>query len=376
MPDLGQTTSEAKIVSWLKHPGEKLVAGETLLEVETDKATMEVEAYVGGYLRKQLARAGEVVSASNPIAILTDTPDENFEEEGKKESVPVGSENATRKSTLGKATDVTESIAAVPAARLLAKQLGVDLSMVKGTGPRGLITPSDVERYASERKSPVDTTSLPEVRARQAMAALTSSSKSIIPHFYVTIDLDVAVAEQWRSSWNEAHPELRASVNDCLIRAASAALADSPRLNVQISTTGYEEQSSADVLLVVGTDSGLLLVAVPDPHAEGFDHFLARTKSLLNSAKEGKLQTTPRLSPRLAISNLGMFGVREFSAIIPPGCSAILAAGAIRDQVVLRNGQVEAAKICSVTVSADHRVVGGIEIAKFLERLQFHLNRL
>ena len=159
------------------------------------------------------------------------------------------------------------------------------------------------------------------------------------------------------------------------MRAASAALADSPRLNLRVTEEKTEQQSSADVLVVVGVDSGLLLVSVQDPHADPVDVFLRRIKVALDSAKEGKVQAT-RSTPLLAISNLGMFGVREFSAIIPPGCNAILAAGTVRDQVVWRDGRAEAVKVCTVTVSADHRVVDGIAVAKFLERMQFHLNSL
>ena len=131
------------------------------------------------------------------------------------------------------------------------------------------------------------------------MAALTSRSKSTIPHFYVTLDLDMAAAEAWRARWNQSHPELKASVNDCLVRAASAALADSPRLNVRVSDGKYEQQSTADVLVVVGVDNGLLLVPVADPHADAVESFLARMKTALSSAKAGKIQArSAQLSTR------------------------------------------------------------------------------
>lgn len=150
MPDLGQTTSEAKIVSWLKKPGDKLAMGEPLLEVETDKATMDVEAYVGGFLRKKLANQGEMVAASNPVAILTDTLDEEFDEEVNPKSkfpTPVG---ATERLRPASSTPVSGNVAAVPAARTLAKQLGIELSAVRGTGPQGLITKADVDRFVSQ----------------------------------------------------------------------------------------------------------------------------------------------------------------------------------------------------------------------------------
>ena len=373
MPDLGQTTSEAKIVSWLKKPGEKLAMGEPLLEVETDKATMEVEAYVGGYLRKKLAKEGDMVAASNPVAILTDTLDEEFDEDVKpkpKSVVPVGTTERVQPTT---SVSVLGNVAAVPAARMLAKQLGMDLSTVRGTGPQGLITKADVERSVSQGGKAAAPNQ--ESKAREAMAALTSRSKSTIPHFYVTLDLDMAAAEGWRARWNQSHPDLKASVNDCLVRAASAALADSPKLNASISDGRVEQQSSADVLVIAGVDSGLLLVPVADPHADGVESFLQRMKTALSSAKDGKIRAA-EITPLLAISNLGMFGVREFSAIIPPGCNAILAVGALRDQVVWRNGRAEPVSVCTVTVSADHRAVDGIAVAQFLERMQVHLNSL
>jgi pyruvate dehydrogenase E2 component (dihydrolipoamide acetyltransferase) len=371
MPDLGQTSSEAKIVSWLKNPGDKLAMGEPLLEVETDKATMDVEAYVGGFLRKKLANEGDMVAASNPVAILTDTLDEDFDEEVKAKPVSSIPAVPTGLAQPASPAPVSASVAAAPAARMLAKQLGIELSTVRGTGPQGLITKADVER-SQEGKAAATSH---EGKARDAMAALTSRSKSTIPHFYVTLDLEMAVAERWRANWNQGHPELKASVNDCLVRAASAALADSPKLNFRVSDGKATPQPSADILVVVGVDSGLLLVPVADPQADAVESFLQRTKAALSSAKDGKIQGG-KVTPLVAISNLGMFGVREFSAIIPPGCNAILAAGALRNQVVWRDGRAEPVTVCTVTVSADHRVVDGIAVAQFLERMQFHLNSL
>ncbi|HEX2523187.1 MAG TPA: biotin/lipoyl-containing protein [Terriglobia bacterium] len=152
LPDLGQTTSEAKVVKWLKAVGERLAAGEPLLEVETDKATMDVEAYVGGYLRKKLAQEGEMVSAMSPVAILTDTADEGFEEEVEVSKPQIAVSQTVPKPA---ATSVPSSrpLAAAPAARLRAKELGIELSSVPGTGPGGLITKADVERFAEKDKT-------------------------------------------------------------------------------------------------------------------------------------------------------------------------------------------------------------------------------
>lgn len=379
MPDLGQTSSEAKIVSWLKAPGDKLAMGDPLLEVETDKATMDVEAYVGGFLRRRLAEVGAIVAASTPVAILTDSSDEELEEEAAvalnaRVSAPVPLPDASL--SAGRPS-VSGPVSAVPAARMLAKQLGVDLSDVCGTGTQGMITKADVEQFVARRDSRQVAENVParETKAQEAMAALTSRSKSTIPHFYVTVDLDMTCAERWRVRWNEEHPELAASVNDCLVRAASAALAESPRINVAVRDGKAEPQSAAHVTIVVGVDGALLLVPVPDPHADSVEGFLRQMRAAIGSAQKGKIPVVPFM-PSLAISNLGMFGVKEFSAIIPPGCAAVLAVGALRQQVVWREERAQPLSVCTATVSADHRVVDGIAVAQFLERMQFHLNSL
>jgi pyruvate dehydrogenase E2 component (dihydrolipoamide acetyltransferase) len=170
------------------------------LEVETDKATMDVEAFVGGFLRKRLANEGDMVSASNPVAILTDTLDEEFDEDVKpksKSAAPAAAAESLQPTT---SASVSGNVAAVPAARMLAKQLGIELSTVRGTGPQGLITKADVERSVSQTGKAAATSH--ESKARETMAALTSRSKSTIPHFYVTLDLDMAAAEGWRARWN------------------------------------------------------------------------------------------------------------------------------------------------------------------------------
>src|SRR5262249_24163672 len=148
MPDLGQTSSEAKIVSWLKKPGDRLAMGEPLLEVETDKATMDVEAYVGGFLRKKLATEGEMVAASNPVAILSDTPDEDFDEDFKPKSKSTERVGTAEPAQTTASAPSVGNMAAVPAARVFAKQLGIELSKIRGTGPQGLITKADVESHA------------------------------------------------------------------------------------------------------------------------------------------------------------------------------------------------------------------------------------
>ena len=378
LPDLGQTTSEAKILKWHKKPGDLVSAGEPLVEVETDKATMDVEAYVGGYLRATLVEEGQMATAKDPIAVLTDTAGEDFEKSTDVVQKPLPKESTPVKGEKTSPVKGGGAMAAVPAARTLAKELGVNLNQVQGTGPNGLITVKDVQRVAGGAETMKGSAGAPPVEtgALSAMAAITASSKATIPHFYVTVEADVSTAIAWRQQWNSSHSELQASFNDIFVRVASAAVAESPQINISLKEGKYEQRSSGDVLLVVATDGRLNLVPVRDPSRSTWEEFLLGIRNVLSSAREGKIIGQGGPAPLLAISNLGMYRVKEFAAIIPPGCTAALAIGSIRDQVILEKGRPEVIKICSLTLSVDHRVADGITAAKFLERIQVHLNSL
>ena len=370
MPDLGQTTSEGKILKWLKQPGDKVTKGEFLLEVETDKVTMEVEAYRSGYLRELLAGEDQVISSGTPIAIVTDTVEEAYEQPSNN-SAP---SPAAPPSPVTPAASPTApaGFSAAPAAKRLASERGIDLGRVVGTGPGGLITRKDVERSTSTAEKPDSNLS-----PISGMAGLTAQSKQTIPHFYVTVEVNVSIAEQWRKDWTANHSEVRASVNDVFVRAASSALRDVPALNTSYRNGRLEPRSVADVLLVMATEPGLLLVPLPESGNLPWNEYLASVRGVLDNAKQSRMAKLPSQgTPLLAISNLGMHGVKEFAAIIPPQCTAVLAVGAIREKLVLADQQVRAVQVCSLTLSTDHRVADGITAAKFLERMQEHLNSL
>lgn len=367
MPDLGQTTAEGKILRWLKNPGERISKGDHLLEVETDKVTMEVESYLSGYLRQVLAAEGQVVSAMAPIAIVTDTLEEPWEREEQKAGpliashvVPAAYPRAAAPSPAG------SSVA--PPAKILAQALGIDLTLVRGTGPGGLITRKDIEGFTRDRAAS---------KPMAAMAALVTKSMQTIPHFYVSADVDVSAAESWRKKWNASHPELRATLNDVFARAASQALRDIPRLNVSYHDGQYEQKTESDILLVVAFESALVLVPAADPGRQPWEECLRSLHGILERAKLGQAaESTFKVTPLLAVSNLGMFRVKEFSAIIPPSCTAALAVGMARDIPVVRDGEVQLGQVATLTLSADHRVVDGITAANFMEKIQEHLNNL
>ena len=367
LPDLGQTTSEAKIVQWLKKPGDFVTRGEPIVAVETDKVDMEVEAFESGYLREWLAQEDSMASALAPVAILTDTADEKYDRPGEEQVKPAPAAPVAPVASVIAPAAKQPQAGAAPAARMLAKELGVDLTAVQGTGPKGLITRADVQRFADEK--PRAAASEPN-RALAAMAVTVANSKRDIPHFYATRDLEVGAAARWRDRWNESQNGTRASFNDVFVRCAALALADVPRLNLAYRDGAFEQHSAADVLLVVAREPALLLLPIADPRSLDWKDFVSRMHNGAGTDDSAKA------APLLAISNLGMHGVKEFAAIIPPGCSSVLAIGAVREAPVVRNGAVTVEKIATVTLSADHRVIDGIAAARFLERMQFHLNSL
>lgn len=359
LPDLGQTTNEARIANWLKRAGEHVKRGEPLVVVETDKVNVDVEAFETGYLRETLVAEGELAAALMPIAILTDTEDEPY-------SLPQESQAAAPLAT----SEVAKAPAAVipgrprvaPAARAKAARLGVDLSRISGTGAAGLITSKDVERAGMG--------AIPSLRAMHAMAASVSESKRDIPHFYATMDMAMDHAAAWRSNRNGSSASHHVTYNDLLVRCAALALADSPRMRTRYAGGKFQQHPQADVIVIKEQDGTLLYTPLPNAAEISWEDLQQAIR------RDGVAAPATPLFPTLAISNLGMYGVREFSAIIPPACTAILAVGAVRQEAAIADDGIRARSIASVTLSADHRVIDGITAARYLQRLQHHLNSL
>jgi pyruvate dehydrogenase E2 component (dihydrolipoamide acetyltransferase) len=379
MPDLGQTVAEGKILRWLKRPGDVVSRGEALLEVETDKVTMEVESYRSGYLRTILVGEGEMASAMSPIAVLSDQLDEVFEHGYPGDGLaggPVGDHtSATPKQVSAASTPAAgavqnheQRVVATPASRLRAREHGVDLRSLMASRPDGLITRRDVDRAGGAGST---------VRPAHPMAAITAKSAGAIPHFYVTVDADLSTALAWRLQWNSEHPDSRLTLNDVFVRVASLALRDVPAMNARYSHGMIERRGRADVLLVLATSQGLSWVPISDPAAVGWSEHASQMRRVLKSAEDGVPSSPlPDGVPSLGVSNLGMFGVRQFTAIIPPDSTAILAIGAVREEPIVCNRQIEIGERCTLTLAADHRVVDGVTAAKFLERVQVHLKSL
>jgi pyruvate dehydrogenase E2 component (dihydrolipoamide acetyltransferase) len=213
----------------------------------------------------------------------------------------------------------------------------------------------------------------PDFRAISAMGAVAAAGKRDIPHFYASIDVDAAAAAIWRENWNLRRPELKASFNDIFVRCASEALRDTPRLNISLHGGEYRQRATADILIVVAREPAMALVEISDPQAASWENFLPAIRAAVAGGGQRAGQGS---GPLLAISNLGMYGVKEFAAIIPKGCTAVLAIGAVRPSPVVRDGRLEAGSICTLTLSADHRVVDGVTAARFLGSMKQRLESL
>ena len=366
LPDLGQTTAEATIVEFLKEKGSHVKRGEPILVASTDKADVDVEAFEEGFLREWLVEKGALASALSPVAVLTTTPDEPYELPTSSPETHNSAPTAIASAGLEKA-DQFQKIAAAPAARMAAKELGIDLKTVAGTGAGGMITKADVERAVSERSG-----SGPGGAAKgrlAAMAAATLASKREIPHFYVSRDVWLKHAAQWRKAWNESSSNPHVTWNDIFVRCAARALKASDGLISKGSEAAPEREGGRDILVIAGNEPGLTLVPVPDPSALPWSEFL-------KFMRVSKMSYPAGFSPTLAISNLGMHGVKQFAAIIPPGCRAVLAIGAVREECSVEKGEILVKQICTLTLSADHRVVDGIAAAHFLEGMQHSLDAL
>jgi len=351
LPDLGQTTTEAKVLQWHKQPGERVSRGEPLLAVETDKVDMDVESFADGYLRRILVEPGAMAVALKPVGIVTDSPQEPYDDSPE----PVSKRHR---------------VAATPAAKALARELGLGVEGIPGGGRNGLVVRADVENLIRNRAQG-------DTRGRSAMASLVTAAKREIPHFYASFDCDMTAAEAWRREWNARHSDLHVSWNEIFVRCAAGSLRDLPELNTRLDGGRYITARSNDLLVVVASESGLSLIEIREPDGSGWEPYLRQMKTAIQKRSRAvKAANTDGARPLLAVSNLGMFGVKEFAAIIPPGCTAALAVGAIRDTPVVREGRLDVGKICTLTLSADHRIVDGVTAARFLQRMQAHLDSL
>ena len=355
MPALAANETQATLTAWSVAPGESFAAGAALAEVETDKATVELPAEEGGVMGEQLVAPGQEVSVGAPICVLLAVGEEAPAE------VPVAVAVVSVEPPAGR-------VFSSPLARRHARERGVDLSELSGRGPNGRIVRRDVDAAAGAAPTvpvPVATSgSVPHSRMRQAIARRLSESKATVPHFYIDGDVQVDRLLELRREINDGRPE-KISVNDFVVRAAARALVLVPDANVSWTEAAMLRHAHADIAVAVATDNGLLTPIVRAAETKSLSALSSELADLVERARSGGLQPSEFEGGSLTVSNLGMFGVQAFSAIINPPQAAILAVGAARKAPVVRDDVLGVGTLMHVTMSVDHRAIDGALAAQW-----------
>jgi pyruvate dehydrogenase E2 component (dihydrolipoamide acetyltransferase) len=407
MPKLGFDMAEGKLEEWVKKPGDKVNEGDVLAIIETDKASVEITSFQSGVLLQILAEGGSIQPVGAPIAVLGEAGETvDLAALGVK-GAPAAKPTAPAARSAPEPVAVSAAEAAVPpsepspSGRLLATpiamrmagELGIDLKNVRGSGPEGRIIKRDIERYLQEAEkpqpkpapSPVPVPAMtptleglagyraePLSPMRRTIARRMVESKQQAPHFYITVAIDMAPAMALRKQLNAVLPEDgKISVNDLIVKAAGAALREHPSLNASYAGDEIRYHEQVNIGMAVARDTGLLTVVVKDCDKKSLAQIARDARDLVNRAREGRMQADDMLGSTFTVSNLGMYDVEHFIAIINPPQAAILAAGAVQQvPVVDANDQLAVGTRMKATLSADHRVTDGAEVAKFLQALR------
>ena len=413
MPKMSDTMQEGTIASWLKKVGDQISSGDILAEVETDKATMELEAYEDGTLLYIGPKEGEAVPVDAVLAVVgekgadyktllkhhegggkqkeEEAPASTAEEPGKEKVKASESASQATKATAD-TTDEGGRIKASPLAKKMAETKGYDLNKIKGSGDQGRIVRRDVEEYkpaaepaqakgeapSKEQAAPV---SLPEVvgeesfedvnvsQMRKTIAKRLAESKYTAPHFYLTMEINMDKAIEARKSINEYAP-VKISFNDLVLKATAAALRQHPKVNVSYRGDKMRFNKHIHIGVAVAVEEGLLVPVVRFADNKSLSHIAVEVKELGKKAKSKQLQPKDWEGSTFTISNLGMFGIEEFTAIINPPDACILAVGGIKETPIVKDGQIVPGNMMKVTLSCDHRAVDGAVGSAFLQTLK------
>ena len=384
VPDLGATGEDVNLVEWLVDVGNHVRAGAPLFVAETDKASVEVEAFCDGYIRKILVSGGTQVELGAVVAIMADSMDEPLEEQqAGDEFQPEATAKESRSKQPREATDCTRApdrIQTSPLARRLANEHQLDLSTITGSGSRGEIHERDVLKAVGSRNRDAATAEpqqgaryKPVSAMRKAIAKRTQLSKTNSPHFYVSVEIDMGRAEELRKLFAVLVKEnggAAPSVTDFVLRAVALALRKTPALNTSFQNDSMAHFEDIHVGLVVGQPEGMMVPVIRHADRKNLCELAAATRRLRAKAAAGELSQAELTGATFTVSNLGMFGVDQFIAVINPVEAAILALGAIRLRPAVVEQNIVPRPLMTATLSADHRAVDGIEAARFLGALQ------
>jgi pyruvate dehydrogenase E2 component (dihydrolipoamide acetyltransferase) len=437
MPKLSPTMEEGQLTRWLKKEGDKVSMGEPLAEIDTDKATMEMQALSNGVLRKILIQEGESAPLGQPIAVIGE-PDEDisdllgsFEtkdsspkataeaagaaEATPEETAPEPSEPKTpqvvetpqvetpqveskpttapsassdRQPAPSPAADGHRRLLVSPIAARMAAEGGINLSSLPGSGPAGRIIKRDIEEALSRKETtapglprPLKTRPLqkgevygpspfrdePLSEMRRTIARRLVTSLGPVPHFFLTTEIEMDRAADMRRSFKEIYPESKISVNDLIIKAAAGTLIQHPQVNASFQDQTVRYYERADIAVAVATENGLITPIVRSADLKSLSEIAIEVRELAERARARKLKPEEYTGASFSVSNLGMFGIDEFTGVINPPEGAILAIGAAAPKAVVREGQIVARQIMRVTMSCDHRVIDGAVGAQFLQ---------
>ena len=414
MPKLGFDMAEGTLVRWVIHEGEQVTKGAVLAEIETDKATVEVQSEYSGVLLRQIVPQGTVVPINDPIAVIGEAGESvdvdallskpvggekpAVAKKPTQEAVPVQTEQATVPvAVIESQLIVASEVHASPLARSMAIELGIDLRMVQGSGPGGRITKKDIEEFRA--KAPVqtmvrppsavpmaapiqsqkpgvefvrETRSLPLPRLRAAIGKRMTESMQQSPHFYVTHEYDVGALIDRRKEINALLGEAdKLSLNDFIVRAVGMTLLEFPNLNasLDLKNNSVIDHGEINVGVAVAVENGLLTVVNRNTDQKTVHQISSELKGMVNRAREGKVRSEDIEGSTFTISNMGMYDVDQFTAIINPPEAAILAVGSAKQIPVVINGEMKIGTRMKATLSIDHRVSDGVEGARFLQAL-------
>lgn len=421
MPALSPTMEEGTLAKWLVKVGDTVRSGDVMAEIETDKATMEFEAVDEGVLGKILVAEGtDGVAVNTPIALLLEEGESaaDLKAPAAKPQPQAGGKKTEEKKADGKTPEPAraeeqkpepkpaeapkpaaapaasgERIFASPLARRMAEQAGIDLRSITGSGPRGRIVKADVEKAPKGAAAPAGKAAAPVAAGpvssgpgarqladllkmpyrleplsgmRRTIARRLTESKQTVPHFYLTIDTEIDELLSLRRRLNDKS-EVKISVNDFVIRAVALALKKVPTANASYDESGMMYYEHADISVAVATPNGLITPIVKQAESKGLTQIASEMKDLAARARDGKLKPEEYQGGTFSISNLGMYGIRQFEAVINPPQGCILAIGMGEQRPVVKNGQIVPATVMTCTLSVDHRAVDGAVGAEFLQ---------
>ena len=402
MPQMGYDMEEGTVVRWLKEEGAHVNRNEAVAEIETDKAVVEFESESEGILLSIVAKEGSIVPVGETIAVIG-TQGEEVEETPitvNNEAEPEQDDIEEPSPQLEQTPEVSERarILATPVARRLADESGIDLRTVQGSGPGGRITKGDIENLSPSRgivendsqevqetvaqespeskNEPIELTSAailstnkqPLSRMRQQIARVTVKSKTEKPHFYVSADIDMTKSMDLRRQVNQqlADQGVRITVNDLIVKACIESLKKYPKFNAYYEEDGIQYNETVNIAVAIAEEEGLIVPAILDCAGKSLRQVSVMIKDLAERSSNGTLSTQEYTGGTFAISNLGMYDVTSFVAIIHPPQSAVLAVGTVSEKPTVQNGEVSISQIMTATLSADHRIVDGAEGAEFL----------